>query len=165
MSRITKEIASEIATKLTEKKLTEIRRIQSEQEIYLEEIYLGTISKEVKDFFKLKPNYCKNTRQLRVSGNGFNYAYLNTKNNVPCLESQSFEPTAEQGKELINFQNKIENLKIVRNKLKNEIENLLYNLRTYSKVILEFPEAEPFLPKNISNKLMININDIRSQLK
>lgn len=125
---------------------------------------LKRVSKEVLDFYEKHPKYVKSTRLFRLIGNGFNYSYLNTVNEVPYIGDNSFEPKPEEAKKLLELINKKQDLKDKLNKLVSEIENLLYSLRTYLKVLIEFPEAEPFLPKTISNKLMINVSDIRKKL-
>ena len=165
MSRITKDIAHEVARKLTSKKTEEINKIEKELQLKLEGFLLEKVPKEIMDLFKKHPNYFEKTSSFRISGNGFNYEYLQTKNSIPYCGNNSFTPTAEQAKPLMELNNKITDLKKKKSELFREIQNLLYNLRTYSKVISEFPEAEPFLPKTITNKLIVNISDIRNQLK
>lgn len=165
MSRITKEIAKEVAQKLTEKKREQIKKTDLELRSKLESMIYKRLPKDVVELFKKHPKYFNTKSCFRVSGNGLNYEYLYTNNEIPYTENSSFDPSPEEAKELIKLNNKVTDLKNKKNELFREIENLLYSLRTYSKVIAEFPEAEPFLPKTITNKLTINVSDIRQQLK
>jgi len=165
MSRVTKEIASKVAKQLTAKKLEEIINLEKEISTKFEDIYLSRLSKEIKETFKKQKNYFYTRKQFQVSGSGFDYIYINTLNDVPYNKNSSFVATDEEAKILLPLTNKKKLLKGNYDKLVIEIEALLYGLRTYSKVIAEFPEAEPFLPYNLSNKLMINVSEIRNQLK
>lgn len=165
MARITKEIASEVAKKLTSKKTEEIKTLENELETKLEGFILKKIPKEVLDLFKKHPNYFNTTYSFRLSGNGLNYEYLQTKNSIPYTGNNSFLPSIEEAELLLSLNNKINDLKQKKSELFREIENLLYNLRTYSKVNSEFPEATPYLPNLITNKLSVNISDVRDKLK
>jgi len=165
MSRITKEIASQVAKKLTAKKLEEITNLEKEIATKFEAIYLNRLSKEIKETFKKHKNYFYTRSQFQVSGSGFDYFYVNTLNEVPYNRNSSFVATKEDADVLLPLINNKKLLKGNYDKLIIEIEALLYGLRTYSKVISEFPEAEPFLPYNLSNKLMVNVSEIRNQLK
>jgi hypothetical protein len=164
MSRITKEIAREVAEKLTAKKLKEIQNLDLKQKTILHEFITEKIPKDVMSVYLVRPNYFKTYSSFSVCGNGFDYKHLSTLNYLPFFGG-SFEPSQEQAKKLNEVLNEKDNLKVKYFKLVKEIETLLYSLRTYSKVNLEFPEATPFLPENICNKLMVNISDIRSELK
>jgi len=165
MSRITEEIAKEIAEKLTEKKKEEIKKTELELRSKLEDFIYLKLPKDVVDLFKKQPNYFNTKSCFRVSGFGLNYEYLYTNNEVPYVNNNSFEPSEEQAKILLKLNNKVTDLKKKKSELFRNIENVLYSLRTYTKVIAEFPEAEPFLPKTITNKLSLNVSDIRQQLK
>lgn len=163
--RITKSIAEDVAIKLTAKKREELSSIENEIRETLESFILKRLDKKIIDFHKSFPNYTNTSKSYRVSGNGFNFQYLETKNSLPCNNNNSFEPSPEEAKTLLSLINKKKDLRDKLENLQKKIEVLLYNLRTYSKVILEFPEAEPFLPNTISDKLTINVSDIRKQLK
>jgi len=164
MSRITKEIASEVALKLISKKSDEIIKLDKEISEIFEVMVLSKLPRAVKETFKSNKVFFNRRKSFQISGNGFDYVYVNTTNEVPYNNS-SFVATAEESKILLPMVNKKTELEVNYRKLYREIETLLYSLRTYSKVIAEFPEAEPFLPASISNKLMLNVSDIRKQLK
>jgi len=164
MSRITKEIAREVAEKLTVKTLKQIQNLDLKQKHLLQDYLIELIPKDVMAVFVTRSNYFKTNSSFRICGNGFDYRYLNTLKPIP-FGSDSFEPTIEQAKELNKILNEKDALKIKYQKLTKDIENLLYSLRTYAKVNIEFPEATPYLPVSLNNKLMVNISDIRNELK
>lgn len=165
MSRITKEIAKEVALSLTKLKKEEISKLNEKISSRLEDIILSKIPDEVKKCFSKNKKFFNTRSGFQLSGNGFDYQHFNTINSIPYGNNSSYTPTELEANELLPMINKVQDLKVNYNKLLLEVESLLYNLRTYSKVVIEFPEAEPFLPKTMSNKLMININDIRDKLK
>lgn len=165
MSRITKEIAKEVAIKMTSKKYEVIKPLQNELSSNLETFVKRRIPKVVLELYSKYPKYFEATSSFRMVGNGFNHGYLHTKKNVPFGSNDVFEPTAEEAKILLKLVNEITDLLQEKKDLIREVEITLYNLRTYVKINSEFPEATPFLPKNISNKLIVNINDIRNKLK
>lgn len=164
MSRITKEIAQEVSLKLTSKKLEEVVKAEITLSELLEKYLLDNIPSDVLKIFKKEPAYFDTRKSFQVMGNGFNYQYINTINQLPS-KSANFHPTEEQGKQLMSLFNKKTDLRKEYNSLVNEISTLLYSLRTYSKVNTEFPEATEFLPNTITSTLTVNILDVRNKLK
>lgn len=164
MSRITKEIASHVAIKLLESKKKEIDECSLKLSQTLESYVLKRIPKKLLEYNKEFPEYTKKRSNFQLHGNGFNYCYISTTKEFPAI-TQCFNPTAEEAKTLLELKNKKENLNENYNQLKTKIENALYSLRTYAKVAVEFPEAVDFLPKSITDKVALNIIDIRKQIK
>lgn len=164
MSRITKQIAENVAIKLTEKQAKEIKDLQSELKDKFTEIYLKTIPKEVLDLFKKHPDFMETRSSMQLQGNGFNYQYIGLNASYPC-KNHVFTPSPQDAKILLSQINDVYNKKSELSKLKLEIETLVFGLRTYAKVKSEFPEAAPFLPKATSTALMVNISDLRKKLK
>lgn len=164
MSRVTKEIAREVAEKLLTLKCEEVKKLDLKIKEMLEGYILKKLPKEVLELSKKYPTYLNSSNDFSVSGNGFSYQHLNTINKLPCSNT-SYEPTPEEAKDLLIVVNKKEDLRQSYFKLIRDIESLLYSLRTYNRVITEFPEAVKFLPNNVSDKLMVNVLEIRNQLK
>jgi len=164
MSRITKLIAENVAAKLTEKQDSEIKELKSELSNKFTDIYLKTIPKEVLDFHKKYPEFIETRSNMQISGNGFQYQSLSLNKSFPA-KNHIFLPNEKDAKTLLSLVNEISDKKSEHSKLKQEIEVLLFGLRTYTKVNSEFPEATPFLPKTITSALMVNISDLREKLK
>lgn len=165
MSRITQVIAKEVAIKMTSKKYEVIKPLQNELSSNLETFVKRRVPKVVLELYSKYPGYFNVTSSFRMIGNGFNHSRLHTNKDIPYVSNYVFEPTAEESEILLKLDNKIATLLQEKKDLIREIEITLYGLRTYAKVNSEFPEATPFLPKNVSNKLIVNINDIRNKLK
>jgi len=161
---ITKAIATEVAGKLLSKQVLEIQTLRKELEYKFDEIYLKTIPKEVVELFKKYPNYFYTRRNFQLSGNGFNWKSVSTSKDLPSING-SFIPNATDAVILLDAINIIDTKKSEYHKLTSEIENALFSLRTYKRVQENFPEAFVFLPNSISNKLVVNISDLRNKIK
>lgn len=165
MSRITKEIAKEVAEKLTATKHDEWRKTKDSFINKLTEFYNDRIPLDVVLFGEKYPKYIRKSKSIRLYGNGFEYQYENLKEEVIELSgNKMFEPTKEQADILIKIQYEYGRLRSEYYDLKSEIETMLYSLRTYNRVLEQFSEAYPFLPNKITTALTVNIEDIRKKL-
>jgi hypothetical protein len=166
MSRITKEIAKEVALKLTSKKFEEYQVLIEELSLKTFELYSATIPKEIIESSKKFPDYFDFSHHLNVTGNGFSYDQIKiSEKSVVKSSNKYYTPQPQDAKALMAVKNKIEDARKSYKDLVFEIENLVYHLRTYAKVAEQFPEAVPFLPnKAITTALAINIDDIRKKL-
>lgn len=164
MSRITKDIATQVAIKLLESKKKEVEECSLKLSETLESFVLKKVPKKLLEYYKEFPQYTKTKNGFQLHGNGFNFNYISVRKDIPSISS-TFDPTPEEAKILLDLKNKKENLQNNYEDLKQKIEIALYSLRTYAKVAVEFPEAVPFLPKSITDKVALNIIDIRKQIK
>lgn len=161
---VTKQIASEVAEKLIQKQGLELIELKENLKQKFEEIVLNTIPKYIKDFYKKHPRYMDTRQSFQLSGNGFEYKYLNTKNEVPAF-SHSFQPNDRDAIILHGLLNEIDKKEKQYEKLFSEIEIALFGLRTYKRVEENFPEAFLLLPNKITTSLAINISDLRNKIK
>lgn len=161
---ITKAIAVEVAEKLIQKQGLELKGLKEDLKQKLENIILGTIPKEIKDFYKKHPSYVETRQSFQLSGNGFEYQYLNTKNHIPAFKS-SFQPNETDALLIKNSLNQIKDKEKEYKKLFSEIEVALFGLRTYKRVEENFPEAFLLLPNKITTSLAVNISDLRQKIK
>jgi len=166
MSRITKEIAHQVALKLTSKKFEECLKLIEELAVETFKLYSNTVPKEIVELSKKFPDYFNFSEHLNVTGNGFSYDQIKiSEKSVVKSCNKYFTPSPQDAKVLMAIKNKIDDARKSYKDLVFEIENLVYHLRTYAKVTEQFPEAVPFLPnKAITNALAINIDDIRKKL-
>ena len=164
MSRITKQIAENVAIELTKKNALEIKELKADLDSKFTEIYLKTVPKEVLQLFEKYPDYLETRSSMQISGNGFQYQSLSLNKSFPS-ENHIFLPNEKDAKRLLSLVNEISDKKSEHSKLKQEVSALLFNLKTYNRVNSEFPEASPFLPKSVSTALMVNISDLREKLK
>jgi len=163
MSRITKEIAEQVAKKMTEDKENEIIKINKQLTNTVTDFVLKTIPEEVIEFNEKFKGYIDMRSNVRLIGNGWNYENLSLSKSIP-LKKQDFIPNVKQSDILKKLKEEVSDKEKHLQQLRRKIGIALYSLRTYSKVAIEFPEAVPFLPKKQETSLAININDIRAEL-
>lgn len=166
MSRITKEIASEVAKILTIRKKEEYEALEAKLSETVKDLYNLTIPDKVKEFQKEFPSFINTRSAVKLMGNGFSYEYISVKDQVITNTSQCtcLTPSPEEAGNIQKMKNKIQDLKTEYNTLVLDIETALLTLRTYSKIEKEFPEAFIHLPNRITTALAININSIREKL-
>ena len=166
--RITKEKAELVAKKLTEKKQKEKQVLEENLQEFCYNIALSKIPKPVMDMFKEYPRYVNSSSEIFVIGEGidnYNLKYQSISNPLPKAK-ESIPVTKTESNKIQKLSDKITNLKSEIRTLKKEIETAVYNLKTYSRVEKEFPEAFKYLPKEqITTALQVNISDIRNKLK
>lgn len=164
MSRITKQIAENVAVKLTEKQALEIKELKVNLSDTFTSIYLNTIPKQVMELHLKYPEFIETRSSMQCQGNGFQWQSISLNRNLPA-KNHVFSPEEKDAKLLLKLLNEIDDKKSELSKLKHEIEVLVFRLKTYAKVNSEFPEANPFLPNSVSSALMVNISDLRKKLK
>jgi hypothetical protein len=166
--RITKEIADQVARQMIAKKLEKNEaKLQELKGLVALRVMETKIPKEVGQFrsdgFE---DYLKKSRGVTLIGNGFNHEYLDLKP-FPSTTSNNyitFEPTPEDAKIWIklhrDYQTEIQNIQ----RLRGEIEEFLYRLKTYAKVEKEFPEAFKLLPAKQETGFSVCVDDLRKRL-
>lgn len=167
MSRITKEIASQVAHQLTAKKREEVKELDAKFRTELKRMYVEDTPTEIKELAKKYPEYFEWRDRIGFYGtNGFGYENYRIEGTV-ITKAGSISYTnisPENAKKLNKLDNEIQDKKKELKDLVKELEILLYSLRTYSKVTEQFPEAIPFLPYKTTSALAINIDDLRKKL-
>lgn len=164
MSRITKEIARNVAIELTKVKKEQLKKIQLQLKDIVSEIYKQQLPEEVVSLFKKYPKYFQTAISTRINSPGFQWEFFNIIE-MP-QKTTAFTVNDTQGKKIISLDDTIRSKRKDLEKLVSNIEATLFNLRTYKNVEKEFKEAFILLPEiNINTALSININDLRIQLK
>ena len=167
MSRITKEIAGQVAHQLTAKKREEIHELDAKFRTELKRMYIEDIPSEIKELAGKYPEYFELRDRIGFYGtNGFGYENYKIDGSV-ISKGGSFNYlhiSPENAKKLKQIDNEIQDKKKELKGLVRELEILLYSLRTYAKVSEQFPEAIPFLPYKTTSALAINIEDLRKKL-
>lgn len=163
--RITKQIASDVAKELVAKKSKENGKVWIELCEKIHKSILKTIPKDLLEISEKYPNYIKGSQVVKIIGNGFNHESINISKTFPCTDwSRIYTPTEEEGKEWISLFNKYHDERKKISELYRDIENCLYNLKTYKAVEENFPEAYKYLPVKIATSLSINLSDIRQKI-
>jgi len=163
MTRITKEIAQEVATRMTEKKKMEIDVLDKKLKDCVHKYVLKQIPKSVLACFKNNKGYFNTRSSFQFVGNGFNFESYYVNSDLPYNKYQ-LSPDVETAKAILQIKHEKDKKNVERNSLRSEIEIALYNLKTYNAVEKEFPEAFKLLPKRITQALTINIKSIREKL-
>jgi hypothetical protein len=167
MSRITKQIAEVTANELVKSKKEKIKILESEFKKKLYQMVLKNTPDDVVKFYKKHPNFMKTNFYVEISGNGFEYQRITLDSSFPSKNGDRFQllPDVETAKELLSSFNQINDLKEQSDRLKSDLENAIFNLRTYKSVQENFPEAFLLLPKIVNNSVAINLSDIRNRIK
>jgi len=164
--RITKQIADDVAKKLTEKKSKELEELKSKLSDLVKKEYDKKIPTEVIELAKLYPSYFDFNRYVRLNGNGWSYKNIELKGTVISQNGSShLEPDNKASLAIKSISDKVDDMNANISRLKTDVSNAIYNLRTYAKVSENFPEAISFLPKQQNTALQLNISDIKQRLK
>jgi len=165
MSRVTKEIAKEVAKGLTANHLAQIEKINEKiATIAVSEASIQT-PQEVKDFYKKHPSYCNVRTSIYLRGENMNQAWVQ----VPALPWKGDGSTlilpAETGAKVQKLELKKRGIEKSMYELRKQIEQTVISLRTFKKVQEAFPEAAEFLPKGEAVYLpVVNLDVIRKEL-
>jgi len=164
MSIITKTLASEIAAKLTTKKLEELNALRVDARKYFENLYLSEIDNSVLELFAIQPEYFNSAYHFNLMENGFNHERIQTINPVPYKSSYYKVPKSESSilrAKLDAVTTAEDNYK----KLKLDVAATLVSLRTYKKVSESIPEAAEFLPRTGCVAVAVDFSDLRARLQ
>jgi hypothetical protein len=166
MAVISKQVAQDVAIKLCRKKKEEINILVDEFNNYLVSEYNKFLPPSVIAFHKQMPHYIETRSYIRVTGNGFSYEDIRLGFHVITDKSNNFfEPDKECAEILLRMKNIIIDKKKALNKLENDIENALIQLRTYKNIETQFPDAIKYLPTKSITSVAINFTDILSRIQ
>lgn len=168
MSRISKQLAREIALKLVEPIDSKRRKISSQLDDLACKSRERITPTPVLEIFKSHPKYfnrCSN--YIIIKGN---HIYLEGKlnlNSIPCNRDEGDTIVAEKfEEEAWSLYNQSEKLRKEKTQLISEIENTLIKLSSFSAIKREFPEAGVLLPdENKNDSLMISIESTVNKIK
>lgn len=164
MSRITKEIAADVATKLLSGKNQEIEKLKEDLRSFVKKCYMAALPKEVVAFFEgPHKEFLRTIRTARFIGEGLGYEYYAFNEGLPQINN-IITLNSKEAAHIVALNNKIKDLSDGYRMLYTEIENALYAYHTYKNVESEFPEAYALLPVKTNTGLMVNIKDIRCKL-
>lgn len=167
MSRITKQIAEEVAAKLvaTKKEKLKERNLVFSQKIT--ELCWHKVPSDIAVLFEEYPQYFNTSSTFRPSGNGWNSQYLSLVQEVPSIyeNSFSFEMEVKTSNALLKEHNRNNDEKDKIKMLERDLVHTLLNLKTYKSVTENFPEAAAYLPKIVNNTIALNLSDIRNRIK
>lgn len=167
MSRITKQIAENVAYKLVMPKKTKLKERNIEFSKKITELCWDRVPVEIITLFKTHPSYFRTASIFRPTGNGWNSQYLDLFEEVPSIRGNNFyfEMEIKTSNALLKEYNRNKDQKEQIEELQRDLVNTLLNLKTYKAVTENFPEAAEHLPKIVNNTVALNLSDIRNRIK
>lgn len=164
--RITKDLATQIAIKLTEKHRETYKAADKAANDYVRAAYMESVPALVTSFKYLE--YINTTNRVYVSSAALNTTFYvspevpsNSGHGVKIVLSNSQADTLQK----LMYAAKDADIKA--RGLKQEIINTLLALRTFKTVREQFPEASEHLPNDntVSTALIPDLSKLRNQLK
>ena len=156
MSRITKDIAQEVADKMVVPALAQVEVAHKKLQDAMLVIMQGRTPQIIKDAFAKNPEYFDTIEKVYVKGNGFTGQEIKTSERFISQSgkySTTIQPTEAECKILWDLYVDWEKHNKECVELQSSIFNTLYSLKTYAQVGKNFEEAVPFLPEKTSTEL------------
>lgn len=164
MSRITKEIAKDVATQMLKARKDEFEKIAMELAEIVTEEYKRQLPDGMYAMFKKNRRYFSIISYCNVVGVGLSKHNITLKESLPYGDTYSIKVNDDFAKKVLTLSDAVDDKRKEYERLKKEIEIALFNIRTYKNVLNVFPEAVPFLPKITTTAVAINLSSIRSSL-
>lgn len=166
--RITKTMAEAAAKEMTEPHFKKYKEEYAKLSATIKEMYLQTVPAEILSAFKDFKSYVNCRHEVYVEGYSLNRESINT-DGVPSRDYMSPTVSVESKEQALeiakSFQN-IESLRKDARSKRDEIEKVLFALRTLKNVEAQFPEAVPFLKVEPPvRNLPVNLNKLREEFK
>ncbi len=166
MSVISKDLAGQIAQKLTEKSRIAMEELHLEYRQLVTEFYEKATPKDVKACFKKHKEWFHTRSTICFDGNGFRWERVSSVR--PIIHNTNSDPklelTPEIATQLRKSKDAWDNAKEKYDRLKAEVKQALITLKTYNNIRKELPEAAPYLPPPLSNALVVNFTGLKKEL-
>lgn len=166
MSRISQDMASQIATKLTQKSQEAVSALRKEYERAVKAAYQGQIPDEVQDTFTRHSEWFCTNNQVKLNGHGFNWEWVSFEGSIICNHGREalLKLTDKLATQLMKSKRAWEKAEEDRKKLRSETLQALLNLKTIKNIRDNMPAAIPFLPPPVTNALIVNVDAINKKL-
>lgn len=167
MSRISQDLASQIAYKLTSKSRAAAEVLRKEYRDLVLQFYLEETPNAIKKTFELFPEWFSTRRTVALTGHGFRYEKVNVDIPVICNAGSGdahLTLTDDIANKITKAKMKWEKADAECNDLKKEVETAMINLRTFQRIRENIPEAARFLPPPMSNALVVNVDSLNKKL-
>jgi hypothetical protein len=171
MSRISMQLAGEIAQELTKPQRAKLQEAKYRLAVKVGNAWIEKeVPEKVMALAQEHPKFFSLHNAIRLNGNGFSYCDFQfpASLEVPYWRSGGpWTPDAEDAKWIQKEKQVLDKEdKRIRDLVKS-IETALLNMRTFKRIREEFPEATPYLPDNSKPVYLpvVNVKAIRDQLK
>lgn len=163
--RITKQLANDIAKKLTSKNLQEITDAKTKLKSKSKEFAIKKIPTEVMEMFAKYPKVFEATRSIRFTNVDLHFKWWSIEGDIPDF-FENYTPISDaDAKTLKKLNDNIRQLENENKDLFRQIEIALIGLKTFKNVERDFPEAAKHLPTPAtSTALTVNLDSIRKKL-
>ena len=167
MSRISQDLAGQIAFKLTEKSRVSTEKLHLAFREAATLLYEEQTPKEIKEAFKKHSAWIQTRSCVVFEGHGFTWTRLSTTR--PVIQNTSGEAkltlNSKSADKLTTASRKWEKAKKDYEDLKSQTKTALLTLKSYSNIKKEIPLAAPMLPPPMSNALVCSFDDLNKKLQ
>lgn len=147
---ISKQKAEEVAKKMTQPKQDELIKLSKEMNLFIKEIYLKKIPKEVMEMFAKERCYFSTISQPYSSIEGLGSYYPNLGEHLPTI-GKCFVVTGEDAEKYVKMHNDVDSRQKALNRLKEDISMAIFQFRTYKNLLANFPEAAKHMDASNGN--------------
>lgn len=167
MSRISNDLAGQIAFKLTEKSRKYSEKLHLDFREIVTKSYEDVIPNAVKELFKNHPEWVDAGKCIKLVGHGFRYEQISPTRQVITHENDNnlFEISSKSVDKINTAYRKWVKSKEKYTELKGEVKQALLNLKTFNNIRKELPAAAEFLPPPMSNALVCNFDSLNKKIK
>ena len=165
MSTVSKTLAKDLASELLKPLNLKLSKAFDERGEALENILLARVPSIVLEVFERFPQYIETKQCFNISGEGFEYTRIVTKNKIMCAGNTNILVDKKEAEKLKPFCIAYESLRTDLSNTREELEAVLYGLRTYKRVLEAFPELEKFLPITTTKALALDLSVLKAKLK
>lgn len=166
MSRISNDLAGQIATKITEKSRLASEKAHLEYREAVTQLYEEQTPADVIKCKKNHPDWFYERGAVSFSGHGFSWENVATTRQVIANGGTyaNLHLTAKIADKLMTSKRKWDKASKAYKELKDETKQALLTLKTFNNIRKELPEAAPMLPPPLSNALVVNFTSLKSRL-
>ena len=165
MRTVSKSLAKDLASELLKPLNLKVSKAFDERGEALENILLARVPSIVLEVFERFPQYIETRPCFNISGEGFDYTRIVTKNKIVCAVNTNILVDKKEAEKLKPFCNAYESLRTDVSNTREELEAVLYELRSYKRVLEAFPELEKFLPTSTTKALALDLTVLKAKLK
>jgi len=166
MSRISNDLAGQIALKLTEKSRILSDNLHLEYRELITQVYESQTPTEIRELYKKYPEWFYTRTAIIIDGNGFRWEKPSSTR--PVIQNNQTDAklllSPKVSEKILASKRKWEKAKAEYDDLRAETKQALLTLKTFSNIRKELPEAAPLLPPPLSNSLIVNFDSLHKKL-
>ena len=168
MSRISRELAEQIAEKMTKDSREAVKLLLRQYEALVTETYEAQVPQAAKELLAKHPAWVCTGRFIFFEGHGFSRNNSVTATRPVIQQSESYARlslTEKIADKLLKAKQKYDKANEAAEQLEHETVNALLSLKTIKNIREHLPAAAPFLPPPMSNALVVNFDTLLKKLE